>query len=113
MSLSSKTKRSILFAMTAVAVAYVRHGLTTKWGNWESLWEFTQYWFIHAVGLSVFILVTIPAITHFRKIFVDSSNTEPSTDDQMLCVLLTVLIACFAIFTLAHWIPAGDDFNYE
>jgi hypothetical protein len=50
-------RQSILIPITGFAVAYVRHGLTTRWAWWLSVGDLLGSWVVHTVALVFFLVI--------------------------------------------------------
>jgi hypothetical protein len=48
----------ILTAVTSLAVAYVRHGIETKWALWRGIENILSSWFSHFIALWILIFLS-------------------------------------------------------
>jgi hypothetical protein len=104
-----KTKEGVLLVVTGLAVAYVRHGLEDNWGAWESFEQFFAGWFIHTMGLALFMAIAGAAIWRFQKFFLGRKRESDDFDELSYVVLMTVLVGTIFIFIVAHWSPSDGE----
>jgi hypothetical protein len=105
-----KTKEGILLVVTGLAVAYVRHGLEHNWGKWESIEQFFAGWFVHTMGLALFLAVALVAIMRLHEFFLGTKRESDDFEELTYNVLMTVLVGTIFIFIIAHWIPSDEEF---
>jgi hypothetical protein len=107
-AVTAKTKEGVLFVLTGLALAYVRHGIESGWAWWESVEQFFGDWFIHTMALSLFIAIAGVTIEKFHEFFLGHKR-EAEYTDLIYVILMTVLVGAVCVFLLAHWSPSGDD----
>jgi hypothetical protein len=103
-----KTKEGVLWVVTGLAVAYVRHGIETQWASWESAGQFFGYWFIHSAALALFVSIAGATIGRFYEFFLGYKRESAQFDDVIYMILMTVLIGSVCVFIVAHWSPSDE-----
>jgi hypothetical protein len=109
MKVTSRTKECVLWVTTGLALAYVRHGVETGWASWGSLERFFSYWFIHTMGLSVFIVLAGAIIDRFHEFFLGYRRENFGYADLIYVILMTVLMGAACVVLIAHWSPSADE----
>jgi hypothetical protein len=108
-TLTEKTKEGILIVATGLTVAYVRHGIETQWASWESVEQFVIYWFVHTVGVLLFMLPSILMIETCYEFFLGRRHESSDYSELFYIILMTVLVGAICIFVVAHWMPSNYD----
>ena len=103
-------RQSILIPITSLAVAYVRHGLTTNWAWWSSFDDLFAWWFLHTIALFVFVIIAAVVILRTQEFFVGSKPSKDNHyyDEIFFYLTMAVLVAAVSIYVVAHWPPSGD-----
>jgi hypothetical protein len=86
-------KRLCLVLITSLVVAYVRHGVNTHWKSWDSIEQIAISWFVHALALLLFILITSAIILRSHEFWLGHKPASNAEEDVSFNVLMTVLIA--------------------
>jgi hypothetical protein len=107
--LSLNARTGVLFAVTALVVAFVRTYLQYHRYGWESVGAFLISWFVHYLAVGVFAVVCGAFISSSAPFFLgkDSQRRELATAELLVYVSLVVLAAAIIMFVLAHW-PASE-----
>lgn len=107
--LSLNAKTSILVAVTALVVAYVRTFFQYGSYGWESMSAFLLSWFIHYVGVWLFVALSGAFVSRFAPVFLgkDLPRQELSPSELLVFISLVVLVGAIVLFLLAHWPASG------
>ena len=91
---------NILTAVTSLVVAYVRHGLETKWAPWPGFGHFFSSWFVHYIALWLLIVIAGATISGWHKRFLGDRYNIKQLQSQYY-IVMTTLIAALTILILA------------
>ena len=107
--LSLNAKTGILVAITALVVAYVRTFFQYGSYGWESIGAFLLSWFIHYLGVLLFIVIGGAFISRAATVLLkkDLLRQELSPSELFVYISLVVLFAAIGMFLLAHWPASG------
>jgi hypothetical protein len=101
MRLGPQTKIALLWIITGLAVAFVRHGIHLKSALYEVLEDFFGYWLMYTVALALFVPTTAFLIDRYHTSILGRKISCPK-DDLIAYVLVTVLMVTVAVLVLAH-----------
>lgn len=112
LKLSVNVKTSVLLAVTALVVAYVRNHLQYGSHGWSSIGAFLGDWFIHYLAVLLFVVFGGAFASTYAPFFLgkDWPHQELSPSEQTIYVTLLVLAGAIALFVLAHW-PASGTYD--
>jgi hypothetical protein len=100
---------NVLTVITSLMVAYVRHGLESKWAAWGGVENFLVSWFVHFIGLYLFVAFASIAISMWHKTFLgEEREIIQNRLELQYYIVMAALVAAISILILAHW-PAGED----
>jgi hypothetical protein len=88
-----------LFTVTSFLVALTRRGA------WESFGSLLVYWFLHALGLVMFLMLTDAVIFSLHKSILGYEhplNTGDVIKERHFYILVTVALASIAAFMMEH-----------
>lgn len=110
--LSLNAKTGLLVAVTALVVAYVRNFFQYGSYGWESIGAFLLSWFIHYLGVCLFVAISGAFVSRFAPVFFDKEfpREELSPNELHVYISLVVLVGAIVILVLAHW-PASDIYD--
>jgi cytochrome bd-type quinol oxidase subunit 2 len=110
--LTSRNKRSILLAVTALVVAYVRSFIQYHRYSWESLEQFLISWLIHYFAVLVLIAISYVFIITKASFFLgrEKEGKEITAEEATVYVSFVLLVLAILVFFVAHW-PASDDYE--
>lgn len=107
--LSLNAKTGLLVAVTALVVAYVRTFFQYGGYGWESIGEFLLSWFVHYLGVWLFVAISGAFVSRFAPVFLckDLPREELSLSELIVYISLVVLVGAIVMFVLAHWPALG------
>lgn len=107
--LSLNAKTGILVAVTALVVAYVRTFFQYGSYGWESTGAFLLSWFIHYLGVWLFVVICGAFILKLSPVFLgkDLPRQELSLSELLVYISLVVLVGAIVLFIMAHWPTSG------
>lgn len=105
-------KTGLLVAVTALVVAYVRTFFQYGSYGWESIGEFLLSWFVHWLGVWLFVVISGAFVSRLAPAFLgnDLPREELSPSELIVYISLVVLVGAIVMFLLAHW-PVSDIYD--
>jgi hypothetical protein len=111
--LDSETRITTLTIGTALVVAFVRHGLETKWASWEGVGQLLTGWLIHTIALYFLFFGAGFAISQWHKFFLgDERDPIVHRLEFQYYIITTVLVAAVAIGVLSAAGPFSGSGDY-
>ncbi|NWG39815.1 MAG: hypothetical protein HXY27_07610 [Hydrogenophilaceae bacterium] len=107
--LSLNAKAGLLVAVTALVVAYVRTFFQYGGYGWESISDFLLSWFVHYLGVWLFVAISGAFVSRFAPVFLgkDLPREVLSPSELIVYISLVVLVGAIILFLLAHWPASG------
>ena len=107
-----ESRVNVLTVITSLVVAYVRHGLETKWAPWRGYEHFFAAWLIHYFALLFLVFGAGLAITSWHEVFLGEKRDLIQNRVQFqYYIVMTALIAAIGIFILAV-VPFSSSDDY-
>ena len=105
--LSLTAKTNILFVVTTLVVAFVHAFLQHGSYGWGTIESFLTSWFIHFVGVSLFLVFCGAFVSIWAQKILGNGLTrqELSMGELMVYVMLVVMAGAIALFILGHFPP--------
>lgn len=110
--LTSRNRRNVLLAVTALVVAYAHTFIQFHRYSWESVEHFLISWLIHYFAVLVLIAISYVFMSTKASFFLgrEKEGKEITAEEATVYVSFVLLVLAILAFFVAHW-PASDVYE--